>query len=186
VVLDPLDARCLSIAGHVRGCVQRRPREALGSHERALSLNPNLAIGWALAALTSACLGELTEAERQFDRYKKLSPHHPHAFFFDTALVLIRLLRRDHDSAASIGRTVCQMNPAFCAAYKPYLAALGHLGRAQEAADVRRRLLAIDPGFSVDGFFAGSPFERDIDRDHFAQGLRLAGLPLRPSTQEAR
>jgi TolB-like protein len=186
VVLDPLDARCLVIAGHIRAFVQGRPRDARALHERALSLNPNLAMAWALSAMACACSGDLTEAERHFDRYKELSPHDPHAFFFDTGLVLTRLLQRDHEAAITLGRAVCQMNPAYSGAYKPYLAALGHLGRAREAADARRKLLSIEPGFSVEGFFATSPFERDEDRDHFAEGLRLAGVPIRLLlTQEA-
>ena len=50
VVLDPFDARGLTIAGHVRAFLHRRLREAIALHERALSLNPNLAMAWALSA----------------------------------------------------------------------------------------------------------------------------------------
>ena len=71
------------------------------------------------------------------------------------------------------------MNPAFSSSCKPYLAALGHLGQLQEAAVVLRRLLAIDPGFTIENYLKASPFVRESDRDHFAQGLRLAGVPER-------
>ena len=70
-----------------------------------------------------------------------------------------------------------ELNPSFSATYKPYLAALGHLGRTQEAAVVGRRLLAIEPDFAVDRFIAASPLERESDREHYAQGLRMAGMP---------
>ena len=69
------------------------------------------------------------------------------------------------------------MTPAFSAACKPYLAALGHLGQTREAEVVRRRLLAIEPGYTVQRFLKTSPFERVDDREHFAAGLRSAGLP---------
>jgi len=72
---------------------------------------------------------------------------------------------------------VSEMNPSFSATYKPYLSALGHLGRTPEAAVVRRRLLVIEPDFTVERFIATSPLERDSDRDHYAEGLRLGGLP---------
>ena len=75
------------------------------------------------------------------------------------------------------GRAVTQMNPALSAGFKPYLAALGHLGRTQEAAVARRRLLAIEPDFTVERFIATTSLERDSDRDLFAAGLRLAGVP---------
>ena len=81
-----------------------------------------------------------------------------------------------------MARAVTEMNPSFSATYKPYLSALGHLGRSQEAAVVRRRLLAIEPDFTVERFIATSPLDRASDREHFAQGLRLAGVPERPGT----
>ncbi len=177
VVLDPFDARGLTIAGHVRAFLHRRLREAIALHERALSLNPNLAMAWALSAIAFAYMGDPEEAERRNNRYKKLSPLDPHAFFYDAFFVLIHLLKRDYESAVAVGRAVSEMNPSFSATYKPYLAALGHLGRAQEAAVVRRRLMAIEPDFTVERFIATSPLERESDRELFAEGLRLAGVP---------
>jgi TolB-like protein len=177
VILDPFDARGLTIAGHVRAFLHRRLREAIALHERALSLNPNLAMAWALSAIAFAYMGDPDEAERRNNRYKKLSPLDPHAFFFDAFFILIHLLKRDYESAVAVGRAVSEMNPSFSATYKPYLAALGHLGRAQEAAAVRRRLMAIEPDFTVERFIATSPLERESDRDLFAEGLRLAGVP---------
>jgi len=177
IVLDPFDARALAIAGHVRACLQRRPREASALHERALSLNPNLAMAWALSAVTRAYLGDVDEAERRNNRYKRLSPLDPHAFLFDGFFILIHLLKRDHEAAVAMGRAVSEMNPTFSENFKPYLASLGHLGRAQEAALVRRRLLTLEPGFSVERFLAATPLERESDREHYAEGLRLAGVP---------
>ncbi len=81
-------------------------------------------------------------------------------------------------SAVAAGRAVSEMNPSFSAACKPYLAALGHLGQMQEAAVVCRRLLMIEPEFTVQQFVDISPFERPQDRDHIAEGLRLAGVPV--------
>jgi DNA-binding SARP family transcriptional activator/TolB-like protein len=177
IVLDPFDARALAIAGHVRAFMHRRLHDAIALHERALSLNPNLAMAWALSAIAYAYLGAPEEAERRNNRYKKLSPLDPHAFFYDGFFTVIHLLKRDYESAVVAGRTVTEMNPALSAGFKPYLAALGHLGRTQEAAVARRHLLAIEPDFTVQRFIETSPFERGSDRDHYAQGLRLAGVP---------
>jgi DNA-binding SARP family transcriptional activator/TolB-like protein len=177
IVLDPFDARALTIAGHVRAFLHHRLREAASLHERALSLNPNLAMAWALSAVTCAYAGEAEEAERRNNRYKRLSPMDPHAFFFDAFFVLIHLLKRDYESAIEAGRMTSQINPSFTGSYKPYLAALGHLHRDQEAAAVRRRLIAIEPDFTIARFLATTPLERDSDRFHYAEGLRLAGIP---------
>ena len=109
-------------------------------------------------------------------RYKTLSPLDPHAFFYDVAFVLTALLGHDHEEAVRAGRAVSEMNPAFSMACKPYLAALGHLGWAEETAQVRERLLSIEPDFTIVGFLDACPCERAEDCEHFAAGLRLAGI----------
>ncbi len=176
ITLDPQDARGFTIAGHVRAALQRRLREAVALHRQALTLNPNLGMAWALSAAAQIGLGDLDEAERQLNRYKQLSPMDPGAFHYDIGYCTIALMRRDYAAAVVAGRSVSELNPAFSAPYKPYLAALGYLGEAQEAAVVRRRLLAVDPRFSVSRFLRTAAFERDEDRLHFAEGLRLGGL----------
>jgi TolB-like protein len=177
VALDPQDARGLTIAGHVRAFLHRRPREALALHDRALHLNPNLAMAWNLSGVAHAYLGNLEEAEIRINRYKRLSPLDPHAFFFDTAFIILGLLKRDYESAVVAGRAVSEMNPSFSAACKPYLAALGHLNYRQEAAVVRRRLFSIEPNFSIRQFIRSTPIDRMEDREHYVHGLRLAGVP---------
>jgi len=184
IVLDPFDARGLTIAGHVRAFLHRRQREALALHERALSLNPNLAMAWALSACAYAYLGEPEEAERRNNRYKILSPLDPHAFFYDTFFLYIHLLKRDFESTVAVGRIVCEMNSSFTSSHKLYLVALGHTGRSREAAVVRERLLVLEPEFTVQQFLASTPLVREVDRELFAEGLRLAGVPERSTKLE--
>jgi DNA-binding SARP family transcriptional activator/TolB-like protein len=175
--LDPYSAGAFTVAGHVRAFVQRRPLEAAALHDRALELNPNLAAAWALSAITQVVLGQLPEAERRYARYKALSPLDPYSFMFDGLFAAMHLLKRDYNAAATIGRAVTQFNPGYSAGYKPYLAALGHLGRVQEALVVLRRLLTIEPGLTVERCLRAFPLERQADRDHYAEGLRLANVP---------
>lgn len=184
IMLDPFDARALTVAGHVRAFLHRRLREAIALHERALAVNPNLAMAWALSAVVYAYMGNPEEAERRFDHYKKLSPLDPHAFFYDTCNIYIQLLKRDFESAVAVGRTVIDMNPSFVTSHKLYLAALGHTGRMHEATTVRQRLLALEPDLTVERFLATTPLEREADRAVFAEGLRLAGIPERDAPHE--
>jgi DNA-binding SARP family transcriptional activator/TolB-like protein len=182
IVLDPFDARGLSISGHVRAFLHRRLREAMVLHERALSLNPNLAMAWALSGMTCAYAGDPDEAERRLNRYKLLSPLDPHAFVFDGFFGVIHLMRHEYEKAVEVGRNISQLNPSFSATYRSYLAALGHLRRDQEAATIRRRLLALEPDFTVERFLANNPMERENDKMHYAEGLRLAGIRERDAS----
>ena len=85
VSLDPTDARGLAIAGHVRAFNRHSIDEALALHERAIDLNPNLPLAWALAGLGLCYAGRHELAARRIEQARKLSPFDPHGFFFDTA-----------------------------------------------------------------------------------------------------
>ncbi|HEY6434801.1 MAG TPA: BTAD domain-containing putative transcriptional regulator [Acetobacteraceae bacterium] len=180
--LDPFDPRLLSQAAHVRAALQRELHAAAALHERALSLDANLAEAWALSAATHAWLGDTAAAETRMAHYKMLTPLHPCAFQFDACWALTALLQQDFERAAAAGRAATQMNPAMLANYKPYLAALGHLGQQQEAAAALRRVRVMEPHFSVTGFLATTPLDRPEHRELFAQGLRLAGSPETPGS----
>ena len=64
---------------------------------------------------------------------------HPQAFLLDNTRTVVALMQRDYRAAVAAGREVSEMNPGYAAAYKPYLAALGHLDEVQEAGIVRQR-----------------------------------------------
>ena len=177
LMLDPQDARNLTIAGYVRAFLHRRPREAQELHAQALALNPNLAMAWGLSAITHIFLGEFDEAARRFARYKRLSPMDPTAFFFDASMGLLELQRRDYGAAVMLGRRASELNPRFTCGLQYYLSALGHAGRLDEAAGVRERLLALQPGCTVQDAIRQSPSENPAQVEHYARGLRLAGLP---------
>ena len=177
VGLDARDARAMTLAGHVRGFLGRNPEEARALHDRAIAVNPNLALAWCFSGLAHSYLGNHAEATRRIQQAQRLSPHDPHGFFFDTAQTMPNLLSRDYEAAVTIGRRAIALNPSFSSSLKGQLAALGHLGREQEAAEVRERLLALEPDFSVRDAAARSPMVRSEDIAHYADGLRRAGLP---------
>ena len=135
-------------------------------------------MAWALSAVAHAYAGDPVEAERRNNCYKKLSTFDPHAFFFDAFFILIHLMKRDYKNAVTEGRQVAQLNPAFSAGYKPYLAALGYLRQEleQETETIRHRLMAIEPDFTIERFLKTTPMKKEADRLHYAEGLRRAGI----------
>jgi len=176
IVLDPFSAAVFAVAGHVRAFIDGNLHEAIALHERALQLNPNLAPAWALSAITQVLLGDVKEAERRYNRYKVLSPLDPYSFMFDGLFGVIHLLKRDCQAAVAVARAVTQLNSAYAAGHKLYLAALGHLGRGEETGIVLGRLRTIEPGVTVARCLTTFPMKRQADRDYFAEGLRRAGL----------
>ena len=177
ITLDPGDARALTMAGHVRGFASKRPREALALHERAIILNPNLALAWGCAGMAFSYLGQHDDALLRLRQAIRMSPSDPHSFFFDTSITIPYLLLGDHEKAVEFGRRAVELNPGFSSAYKMYLSALGHLGRTQEANKIRSRLLTLETAFTISDAVERSPFTVPEDLAHYAEGLRRAGLP---------
>lgn len=176
VALDPMDAQGLTILGHVQAFLHHRVEEALVLHRRALALNPNLAMAWVFLGMAESYAGRHAQGLAHLDRYRELAPCHPHGFFFDAARGIPLLLLHRHEEAVEVGRAATALRPGLSYPYKTYLAALGHLGLGAEADDVRTRLLAIEPGFSVAEALRRTPVRGAADRAHYAAGLRRAGL----------
>lgn len=176
ITLDPQDGKNFTVAGQVRAFVQHRLQEAVALHDRAIALNPNLTMAWAFSGQAFIGMGDLDEGERRLNRYKQLAPMDPNAFVYDAGFCTIALMRRDYEAAVLVGRAVIELNPGFAGSFRPYLAVLGHMGQVQEAAVILRRLLALDPGFTVRSFLNSTMLEREEDRAHYAAGLRLAGV----------
>jgi tetratricopeptide (TPR) repeat protein len=174
--LDPSDARGFTIAGHVQAYRYCETNVAIELHERALALNPNLPLAWALSGLAFTYAGQFDEAIRRISRARALSPFDPQSVFFNMALMIPHLQRGEYETVVELGRQAQALNPSLTATYKLALAALGHLGRLKEAAAARAKLLQLDPKFSVCEAVARSPMPPE-DNAIYAQGLRLSGLP---------
>jgi TolB-like protein/FixJ family two-component response regulator len=182
IILDPGDARAFAVAGHVRAYLRKDAEGGLWLLERAIELNPNLAIAWCYSGLAHTYLGQYSEAIRRIEHAQRLSPFDPWSFLFDNAYGMAFLFTGQYEAAARALRRARDLNPGFSSTYKALLPALGHLGARQEAASVRKALLALEPGFSVDVALARSPMLRQEDRDRYAEGLRLSGISERSRT----
>ena len=176
ILLDPRDARGLAIAGHVRGFLHHQVPEALALTRQALEINPALPAAWTFSGMAHAYAGELETARRHLRRALALLPRNPHAFFTEAGLATVEMLIGNFDAAISTGRAVLQLQPRFTAALRAQIAALGHVGRGEEARPLVRALLDLDPGFTVQRFRHAAPYVRRRDMDHFLRGLRLAGV----------
>lgn len=176
VALDPSDAQALAILGHVRAFLHHRVAEAVSLYERALALNPNLPMAWVFSALALSYRGEHAEALRRWERYKRLAPLHPHAFFFDAARLVPLLLLHRYDEVDAAARQVTALHSGFTFPYKAWLSALGHLGRQRDAAEVRARLATMEPDFDLVKARERAPMQVPADLDHYLEGLRKSGI----------
>ena len=175
LAIDAFEAQAWTITGHVRSLLYREREEAIILHQRAMEINPNLPFAWHFAAANFLALGDLMQAKTCLQRHKQLGPSGVH-FFGDSAIILLHLLEGKYEEAVRVARTTLRLHPNFVAAYKPYLAALGHLGLHSESRVAREHLLRLEPKFTVQSFLDRASFRRAEDRERYANGLRRAGL----------
>jgi DNA-binding SARP family transcriptional activator/Tfp pilus assembly protein PilF len=179
IQLDPKNAEALGIYGHICSFLNKDFDTALRYFDQSLRLNPNLAYIWALSAPTHCYIGQPDIALQRLDRYRELAPFDPYFGLFETMYPVAYVFKGDYVRAATIGRRVVKSNPEFSNGYKPLIAALGQLGRREEAQGYVDRLRRMEPHFTVEHFGRVYPFRRDSDRARYMEGLRLAGVPER-------
>jgi TolB-like protein len=176
VALDPLDARALAIAGHVKGYLLHDVPSALRLHARAIELNPNLPIAWTLSACSKIYNGEHATAIRHAMTSRSLSPRDPHIFFVEHTLMIAHFFNRNLDEAEMLAEVVFDRNPAHASALNIRLGILGHMGRVEEAQQCLATLREIDPTVSVDKIVSRIPLWPE-DRAFYVEGLVRAGVP---------
>jgi TolB-like protein len=178
IEIDPDNPEALGIYAHA--CAWKRDFDAAVRYiDRSQRVNPNSAVMWALSAPTYCYIGEPIAALQRLKRYRDLAPFHPYACFLDAFYAMAYMFKGDYEQAVLVGRATLKGNPLCQVIYKPLIAALGHLGRADEAREYSVKLLSLEPNFTVEHFGKMYPFKRDDDRQRYMEGLRLAGVPER-------
>jgi TolB-like protein/Flp pilus assembly protein TadD len=178
IEIDPDNAEALGIYAHT--CAWRKDFDAAVRYfDRSLRLNPNLAFIWALSAPTYCWIGEPAAALERLNRYRDLAPYDPYSCIFEAAYVVAYFFKGDYEQAVLVGRGAVKGKPDFSAGYKPLIAALGHLGRRDEAKPYIERLLSLEPHFTVAHHAKTYPLKRASDRRRYMRGLLLAGVPAR-------
>jgi TolB-like protein/DNA-binding SARP family transcriptional activator len=174
---DPDDPMGLSFAGHVEAFLRRNYDLAEHLHERSLSVNPNFGWGWALSALVACYRGRPHDALERMERYRTLSPFDNFRYFWETVTVISLTLSGRYQDAVVAAQPILREHPNFTAVYVPVIVSLAYLGRSEEAHNLARQLLSLQPGFSIKMYAETSPLERPEDRERYIVGLRMAGLP---------
>jgi DNA-binding SARP family transcriptional activator/TolB-like protein/Tfp pilus assembly protein PilF len=174
---DPESAEAHAVCGHICAFLEKDLDSAVHYFDVASRLNPNIAFIWAMSAATYCYLGQPDVALKNLARYKHLASLDPTAHFWDSVFTTAYNLKGDFEQAYRHGRRFVRENPDFSNGYKPLIAALGHLGRRDEAAPYVQRLLQLEPHFTIARFIGSYPLARQEDRDNYARGLELAGVP---------
>lgn len=145
--------------------------------ERALALDPNNAWAWARYGWVASYKGE-TGATERFERALTLSPADPLAFNMRMGIALSLAMAGSLSEAVAIAREVINKHPDVTWPYRMTAAWSAMSGDLKTARWAARKLLAIEPGFTIERYRA-RPVFRGVPQwaDRTADGLRQAGLP---------
>jgi TolB-like protein/DNA-binding winged helix-turn-helix (wHTH) protein len=163
--------------------------EAITTTQRLLQLNPNNAAANRQLAISFYFLGRWEDALRQVDVAERLNPLDANnvSALHDTASTALVALHR-YDEAVERARRGAATNPSNLVPLLVAASAEAHrnnlLAARQHAAEILKR----QPGYWVgrDRGTRGSTAPAYVAAaDHFAEGLRLAGLPAGPPSAAA-
>jgi adenylate cyclase len=170
------DATTLATAGFVIGLVEHDYETAMNAIDHALALNGSSALALGLGSTILAHDGRVEQAIEYGERALRLSPHDPTAYVQFTALAIAHLAAGRFEQAAAACNKASQSNPRFSFPVVLQVAALASLGRTQEAKSVARRVLELEPRFSVAKFVRSHTGRAEI-WDRVGDALQRVGLP---------
>jgi adenylate cyclase len=146
--------------------------EALEALQTAITLNPNDADGYVFLAKALSRAGRPDEAISLVEKAQRLNPASPRWYAWNLGMAYY-LARRYEDAVTALGRG----RPLSAAAYRWLAASYGQLGRELDAKAAAEEYLKRTPDFSLAGDLEMIAFQHAEDREHYADGLRKAGLP---------
>jgi TolB-like protein len=177
IALGGDDPWVLDFAGLALSTLAGENDAAIGALDRAISLNPNFALGFGHRALILAYSNSPEEAIRSAEHAIRLSPFDPAMFAFCEALALAHLTLGRHEGGLRWAEAAIRENSGLPALrYK--LSLCGHLGRHEQARECCCRISEADAEPTI------AALSRDMPRgvvpevaDRFIEGLRKAGVP---------
>jgi adenylate cyclase len=171
------DAVALSFGGLALGYVADEIEAGIELIDRALRLNPNLAIAWSASGCLRTGLGDHERAIEHTARAMRLSPLDPLTFFMQTFTAFAHFLMGRYDEAWPLAEKACRAQPYFMSAIRLAAASNACAGRLDEARRLVARALQLDPALRVSNFKDRIISIRPEDFAKYADGLRKAGLP---------
>lgn len=156
---------------------RRDYRNAITENERAIQLNPALASAYCGLGDSLAYEEKYDQALGYFDKAISLSPNDPQLWAFYTYGALVHLFKSDYQKALDWTEKAHALTNSQYWTSAHRMVALALLGRHDEAAEQKKRLLSEEPNFSQ-AFAQRKLFylKSSTQIEAYLAGLRLAGI----------
>ena len=155
------DARTLATAGFVIGLVAHDYDTAMEIIDRSLTLVNASPLALGLGSIILAHAGR-TDAAIDYARQALRFYRGPDTANTNIGLAIAYLVARDFELAAEAAIQVVHANPRFSLGHVLHAAALSSLGRSDEGRAAMRRVIELEPQFTVAGFVEAHTGRADI------------------------
>jgi TolB-like protein/tetratricopeptide (TPR) repeat protein len=165
-------------AHNALGCVYlftRRFDDSLSEFELALQLNPNFSLAQGYYGLALSYCGHWEEADLAAQRALRLSPRDPFSAIYCGIAAYAQFVGRNYDEAMRLSHEAIRQRSDFVGAHRVLTAASGMAGHA-DAAVALQELRRVQPNISLSWIATQMPMGREVDKEHYLEGLRRAGL----------
>jgi adenylate cyclase len=174
VSLDGNDASAhfrLAAALVMRGDLRGAREEA----QRALAIDPNEADAYGVLGVSLLYDGEPEKGLVGLEEQLRRDPFGPASHSRRGQVAIAHYLRGDYEAAVAAARQAIRLFPGYSARYRWLSAALGQLGRIDEASEVLAEAASFGSA-DFDGYARQRPpWLRPEDHEHMLAGLRKAG-----------
>jgi adenylate cyclase len=170
------DAPALAVAGFVIGVVEHDFATALDALDRSIELSPSSAFAHAFSSIICAWKGDDPGSVAHAEMALRHSPFDPLIWLPYIGLAYTHFFCGRFEQAISAADRALQGNPRFSVPAFLKTAALARLGREAEAAASARRLLELQPGFTI-ASLVDSAFTSPERLGMLAEALRQVELP---------
>jgi TolB-like protein/class 3 adenylate cyclase/Flp pilus assembly protein TadD len=174
---DPAFAHCAIGCHYV---LTRRAERGIAECERALALDPNLALAHAYIGMGKYTSGRNEEVEAHIIEAMRISPRDPRASAWGVIVgISFIAIGRNAEASHWLSRSL-ETNASSPIAHFWQAAALANLGRIEEAKAAARVGLQMNPNFTVSRFRAAEASDNPVylaGRVRVFEGLLLAGVP---------
>ena len=145
--------------------------------DRALRLNPNLALVWQASGWVLNYIGNAEKAIEHLGRAMRLSPLDPDMAQLHLATAIAMRLAGRYEEAIAWANKALHERPNFQPALVNLCSNLALAGRVDEAREIARQALRNNPDLRISKFNSNLVYRRPEDRQRMVEGLKLGGIP---------
>ena len=154
----------------------RRFEDSLAEFELALQCNPNCSVAQGYNGLALSYCGRWEEGDLAAKRALRLNPRGPFSAIYCGIAAYSQFVGKNYKEAMRLAREAIRQRNDFVGGHRVLTAAAGMLGQMEIAKAALSELRRAQPNVSIDWLAKQMPFKRDVDRTHYLEGFRRAGM----------